>query len=61
MGLLVGIIIGSFFNFQEKFHYCKDKIFDGKYCETAYVLHERDVESGNCDKRREDSELYCQL
>lgn len=61
MGLLVGIIMGTMFNFQEKFHHCKGDSFDTKYCETAYVLHERDVKSGNCDERRDDAELYCRL
>jgi hypothetical protein len=59
MGIIFGLIVGTMLNFQEKFHHCKDDSFDTKYCETAYKLHKRDIESGKCEERREDSKEYC--
>lgn len=43
MSILFGIIVASFLNWQEKYNHCEFDKFKGDYCETAKVLHERDL------------------
>jgi hypothetical protein len=43
MSVFFGLIVASLLNWQEKYEYCDYKKFDGKYCETAKVLHKRDL------------------
>ena len=42
MGILFGLIVASFLNFQEKYNHCEFDKFKGDYCETAKMLKERD-------------------